>query len=83
MPLACIYCIVKYGLKGSELDKLPKTEKELIEHIEKVHHMPVIRKGETLEEAEKRFIEKYPEAINCECCKKRRANWTINIKGGN
>ncbi len=76
MAIACKICIAENGLKGSEIDKLPKNEEELFEHMEKVHHMPVIQEGETGEQAEKRFIEKYPEAKICEQCAATGANWT-------
>ncbi|GAI58244.1 unnamed protein product, partial [marine sediment metagenome] len=38
--------------KGSEIHSLPQTEEELMEHTDAVHHMPVIRPGETEEEME-------------------------------
>ena len=62
MSLACKICIATKGLRGSEIDSLPKNEEELMEHMKRVHHMPVIREGETREQATKRFLEKYPEA---------------------
>lgn len=49
------------GLRGSEISSLPQNEEELAAHMEKVHHMPVQREGETDEECIKRFVEKYPE----------------------
>jgi hypothetical protein len=47
MPLACKICIANKGLKGSEIGSLPQNEEELMEHLERVHHMPIIREGET------------------------------------
>lgn len=76
MPIACKICIMKKGLAGCDVDKLPKTEEELMDHIEKVHHMPVQRPGETHEECIKRFIEKYPEARSCPECITAGAEWT-------
>ena len=54
MSIACKICIATKGLRGTDIDSLPKTEEELIEHIESVHHMPVIREGETEEQAAER-----------------------------
>jgi len=76
MAIACKICIAKYGLKGSEIENLPQTEEELADHMEKVHHMPVIRKGETEEQAIERFIKKYPEAKTCPECIAAEASWT-------
>jgi len=38
--------------KASETHSLPRTEKELMEYMDAVHHMPVIKPGETEEEME-------------------------------
>lgn len=83
MPLACKICIAKYGLRGSEIESLFQTEDDLIEHIEKVHHMPVRRKDETEVQAIKRFIKKYPEAKTCPECIAAQAPWTKEVEGGN
>lgn len=46
----CKYCIMKYGIKGSELaENNLETDEDLANHIEEVHGIPVIRKGETEE----------------------------------
>lgn len=76
MPLACKICIAQRGLKGSEIDHLPQNEEELMDHIEKVHHMPVQRENETHEACIKRFLEKYPEARTCQECIAAGAEWT-------
>lgn len=76
MALACKICIARSGLRGSEIGSLPQTEEELFEHIESVHHMPVRREGETEEEAQARFLEKYPEARDCAECREAGAPWT-------
>jgi hypothetical protein len=83
MAFACKICIAERGLKGSEIASLPQTEEELFDHIERHHHMPIQRSGETLTEAANRFYAKYPEALDpatcrCpECAAKRKAagNW--------
>jgi hypothetical protein len=51
-----------YGLRGSDIGKLPKTEEELLTHIEKEHHITVRREGETLEQAQARYRQQYPNA---------------------
>ena len=76
MALACKICIMQKGLRGSEISLLPQTEEELADHMEKVHHMPVQRDGETHEESIKRFFEKYPEARTCPECIAAGAEWT-------
>ena len=35
--LACKLCIAAHGLSGSDIDKLPKTEAEYIQHLVDVH----------------------------------------------
>jgi len=64
------------GLRSSEIGNFPQTEEELADHMEKVHHMPVQRDGETHEESIKRFLEKYPEARICPECIAASAEWT-------
>ena len=76
MPIACKICIMTKSLKGSDIISLPKTEDDLMDHMEKVHHMPVQRESETNEECIKRFIEKYPEARTCPECVMVKAEWT-------
>lgn len=68
MPLACKYCIAAKGLKGSEISSLPKNEEELADHIEREHHVIVIRKDETEDQATERFKIRYPETANCREC---------------
>jgi len=79
MAFICKICLATNGLYGSEIGNLPQTEEELYDHMEKVHHIPVIREGETEEQAIKRFLEKYPEARTCPECIAAGAKWT---KGG-
>ena len=76
MALACKICIMTKGLRGSEIGSLPQNEEELADHMEKVHHMPVRRDGETHEESVQRFLEKYPEARTCPECIAAGAEWT-------
>lgn len=69
MAIACKYCIMTKGLKGSEISSLPQTDEEFAKHIESEHHIPVGREGETEEETMKRFRQEYPEAGNLATCK--------------
>lgn len=67
----CSYCIATKGLKGSDLDKWPgldDTEAQC-QHIERDHHIPVKRKGETGAQCLKRFRREQPEAggPHCKC----------------
>ena len=77
MAIACKWCILSKGLKGSEIGSLPQTEEEFARHIEGVHHIPVRRDGETVEVARTRFQRENPEAggPNCRCpdCRRGRA----------
>ena len=76
MPLACKICIMTKGLRGSEIRSLPQNEEELADHLEAVHHMPVTRSGETDEQAQDRFLAKYPEARTCPECLAAGAPWS-------
>lgn len=44
-------------------------QEQLADHIENVHHMPVIRSGETIEQARERFLRDHHliPALVCEC----------------
>ena len=76
MALACRICVMQKGLRGSEISSLPQNEEELADHMEKAHHMPVRRDGETHEQCIERFLEKYPEARTCPECIAAGAEWT-------
>jgi hypothetical protein len=57
------------------------TEEQLIEHIEREHHMPVTREFETAEQALDRLRRTYPESADpktCKCpaCELRREWWS-------
>lgn len=68
--IICKYCIVEKGIIGSELKKRNfTTVKDLANHIESEHHIPVAGKEETEEECKERFYKIYPEAKNTETCK--------------
>jgi hypothetical protein len=60
MPLACKFCILTNGLKGSEIGSLPRTTEELYEHIEREHRVVVRRAGETEKGAIARYLASYP-----------------------
>lgn len=69
MAIACKYCIATKGLRGSEIASLPQTDEEFANHIEREHHVPVEREGETEAETMARFQRENPEAggPNCRC----------------
>lgn len=69
MAIACKYCILTKGLKGSDVVKLPQTDEEFFNHIEREHNICVMRENETKEQAWERFVRENPEAggPNCKC----------------
>lgn len=69
MPIACRFCIITRGFKGSEIPSLPQTDEELYQHIEQEHHIPIKRDGETEDACAERFKREQPEAggSNCKC----------------
>jgi hypothetical protein len=69
MALACRFCIMTRGLKGSEIASLPRTDEQLFEHIEREHHIPVRREGETPEQCRERFYRENPEAADPATCR--------------
>lgn len=76
----CKYCVMKYGIKGSELaENNLETDEDLANHIEEVHGIPVIRKGETEEQTTKRCAEKgiVSDRNKCQCqeCKELRGEF--------
>jgi len=80
MAYACKYCILTKGLKGSEVSSLPQTEEELINHLEREHHIPVRRENETPAECMARFQRENPEAggPNCKCPTCRTVSHTVS-----
>lgn len=69
--IACKVCIANKGLVVFS----SKTQEELNDHLESVHHMPIIREGETEDDAIERFLKKYPVAKDCLICKAAGAKW--------
>lgn len=74
MALGCKVCVFDTGITIKDLFN---TQDELNEHLEAVHHMPVIRGGETKEQAITRFLKNHPEAITCPECIELEAEWAI------
>ncbi len=72
--IACKICMAEKGLTLNST-YLFDTQDELNTHLEAIHHKPVIQKGESEDEAIKRFLEKYPEAKECEQCNDAGAKW--------
>lgn len=77
--IACKFCIMTKGLKGSDIASLPDEgdDEAIAKHIESEHHIPVRRDDESDEQTEARFKAAYPEASgpNCKCpaCVMKRA----------
>ena len=69
MTIACKYCILEKGLRGSDIDSLPFSDEMFFDHLEREHHIPVRRKGETKPDAMARFQKENPEAggPRCKC----------------
>ncbi len=72
MPFTCKYCIALKGLTAEDVKNLPKNENQLYDHIETVHHIPIMREGETEQQAFDRFRKENPQAggkkCNCPTC---------------
>ena len=72
----CSKCIAQFGFRLSDKSKTFETDEELYEHMENVHGMFVMRKGETEQQAEERCAKKGIVAdrtiCQCEECKIRR-----------
>lgn len=75
----CRWCVLKHGIKGSDLANWPSYDdlEAQSRHIEKEHHIPVQRKGETAQQALLRHHRENPDASteNCKCpaCENMRA----------
>lgn len=69
----CQKCIMQFGFRLSDKSKTFETDEELYEHIENVHGIFVMRKGETEQQAEERCAKKGIVAdrsiCQCEECK--------------
>ena len=78
----CRYCVMKYGVKGSELaDKNLENDEDFYNHVEEVHGIPVVREGETEEQAKERCAAKgiVDDRNKCQCqeCKELRSSREI------
>jgi hypothetical protein len=75
--LTCKICIAEKGFSLANTDRIFKTDEELYEHIEIEHGVPVIRQGETEEQAIERCAKKgiVPDREKCKCkdCQRWRA----------
>ena len=81
---ACIKCIAQFGFRLSDKSKTFETDEEHYEHMENVHGMFVMRKGETEQQAEERCAKKGIVAdraiCQCEECKiLRNENSSIRV----
>lgn len=70
--LACKLCILKNGVEASEMGSLFMTEADFSKHLEKDHHIPIRREGETYAQARRRFLLENPEAYDIKTCKCER-----------
>lgn len=87
--VACPICIGKKGLKGSDLaegkcDYAFDSTEEFAVHMEKEHHICVVRDGETNEQAEQRFKKTNPDAHKkgtCKCpqCEAKQGDYRAGI----
>lgn len=66
MGQLCVYCIGERGVTGKDIIE---GDDAFMDHIEREHHIPVRRKGETVAETMRRFKAANPEAggPNCRC----------------
>ena len=70
----CLHiCTLRHGL--SDAAALFQGWEHFCNHLEASHHVPVPRGDETADQAAARFVETYPEAIDCMQCKAAGAPW--------
>jgi hypothetical protein len=75
MAFVCKICVLKYGVRGGDVENLPRNEEEFFDHMESYHHTVVVRAGETPEQANARFIKAHPAAKTCPGCIAAGAEW--------
>jgi len=76
MPLACKLCIIERRLKIADMHLSPQTEDGIVAHLETEHHCMVRRVGETLDQAQERFVREHPEVLDCAKCARENALWS-------
>lgn len=59
MPIACKYCILTKGIKGTSGPGLFSTDEDLYRHLEAEHGIIVRRDGETDQEASERYNQEF------------------------
>ena len=77
MARICSYCVMKYGIRGSEIDEQDLSDdNKFADHLEECHGMIVKRKGETNSQAIKRCAKKgiVSDETKCQCrdCREKR-----------
>ena len=78
----CLLCIARSTLatiprsREDPVFEVFETDEELSDHLERVHHMPMQREGETKAETEHRFLVHHPSAHSCPECQAVGATWT-------
>lgn len=74
--ITCKFCVAKHGFKLSDKDRIFQTDEQLYEHLENQHGVPVMRKGETSDQAIARCAKKgiVKDKNKCKCgdCKEER-----------
>ena len=51
------------------------TDRGWAEHMAAVHHAVVLRPGETVDDAQRRFLVGHPEARQCKLCRRAGQPW--------
>ena len=77
MARICQYCVMRYGIKGSEIEERDLSDdEEFANHLEEYHGMIVNRAGETEEQAVMRCAAKgiVSDETKCKChdCREKR-----------
>jgi hypothetical protein len=72
-------CRLRHGLGDAAL--IFEGLEQLYQHLERCHHLPVRRAGETQEQAMLRFLYSHPEALECEQCRAAGAPWAARGEG--
>ena len=80
----CKYCVLRYGIKGSELaEKSFEDDETFYNHIEEEYGVIVKREGESSEQATIKCAAKgiVSDRSKCQCqeCKELRKNFALNL----
>lgn len=67
--LACKICLSRNDVPVEKLDQIFLTEDDFVVHLERDHHIPIRKEGETYARARRRFLLENPEAYDVRTCK--------------